>query len=157
MPGVAITRATRDVVVKAAVSQQLLAAPKTIDEKPFAFFYDLDAWEANLQTMRDAFPAHWLHALAVKTNPVLGIQKVACGLGHGAECASVGELVHSLNAGFRPGDIIFDSPCKTLPEIKFGLEQGIHLNIDNIEELARVEELLASNECLAQKVRMLCN
>jgi diaminopimelate decarboxylase len=148
----AISKAVRDDVVQAAVAQQLLPAPKEIGDKPLAFFYDLDAWETNLKNMREAFPSHWLHALAVKTNPLLSIQKLAVGLGHGAECASIGELVHSLNAGFAAGDIIFDSPCKTVPEIKFALEQGVHLNIDNIEELERIVELLAADESLKQKV-----
>jgi len=109
-----------------------------------AILYDIDAWEQNLKVVReDCFSeSHFLHACAVKTNPLAFFLKRAYEHGHGAECASLTEVKHALNLGFNAGDIIYDSPCKTLAEIKFALTHGIHLNIDNMQELQRVRSLL---------------
>ncbi|CAJ1352161.1 unnamed protein product [Effrenium voratum] len=139
-------RASLDLAVRAAVEQGLLAPPKTIEDKPVALFYDLNLWEANLRALRDAFPEHWLHALALKTNPLAAMLRIARDLGFGAECASVGEAVHALNQSFANERVVFDSPCKTRPEIEFALRNQVHLNIDNMEELQRVSELLKSDE-----------
>merc|ERR1719491_1891770 len=66
-------------------------------------------------------------------------------LGFGAETASIGEALHAQNLGQKPGNIIFDSPAKTPAEIHHALVTGMHLNIDNFEELmvvAKVRESL---------------
>merc|ERR1711991_840702 len=71
-------------------------------------------------------------------------------LGHGAECASIVEVIHALKIGIRADRIIFDSPCKTYADIEFALKMGVHINVDNFDELDRVSELLkkgtSSNE-----------
>ena len=74
----------------------LLAPATTLDDQPLGFFYDLDAYEATLASLREAFPAHWFHASAVKTNPLAGVLRLARAAGHGAECASIGEVEHAL-------------------------------------------------------------
>ena len=106
------------------------------------FFYDLDAFEANLAALRSAFPPHWHHATAVKTNPLSALLRLMRDAGHGAECASIGEVIHSLQQGFSPEAVVFDSPCKTAPEIQYVLQRGVHLNVDNLEELERVQRCL---------------
>ena len=82
-----------------------------------------------------------MHATAVKTNPAVGLLRLGMANGHGAECASVGEVQHSLRIGFAAKDVVFDSPCKTEAEIDYSLTEGVHLNIDNLQELARVVSL----------------
>lgn len=116
-----------------------------IEEKRFAVLYDADAWESNLRVLReDAFGgAHFLHACAVKTNPLEWFLRRAQALGHGAECASVSEVLHALRIGFAPGDVVFDSPCKTVGEIRFALAKKVHLNVDNLQELDRVAAAIA--------------
>ena len=43
--------------------------------------------------------------------------------GHGIECASIGEVLHGIDVGFSPENIVFDSPVKTLPELsKYALQ-----------------------------------
>uniref|UniRef100_A0A7S2SMX0 Orn/DAP/Arg decarboxylase 2 N-terminal domain-containing protein n=1 Tax=Mucochytrium quahogii TaxID=96639 RepID=A0A7S2SMX0_9STRA len=114
-----------------------------VEDKPMAMFYDLDDWEDNLSLLRERTfkEKHFKHAVAVKSNPLEWFLKRAKQLGHGAECATISEVVHSLNVGFAPNDVVFDCPCKTIGEIKFALARGVHLNLDNVQELARVKKL----------------
>ena len=123
-----------DEVVAAAVAEGLLAPAADIsDTCQYALFYDLDAYKQGHAELRAAFPSHWHHATAVKTNPLAAFLKLALSAGHGAECASIGEVVHALELGFAPADVVYDSPCKSIPELKYAIEKGVHLNIDNLQ------------------------
>src|SRR5262245_35412833 len=107
------------------------------EEPPLAMFYDLDGFRATLRAARDAFPASTVHALAVKANPIGPMLRAAHDLGFAAECASIVEVLHAQAIGFPPERILFDSPAKTTREIRFALDAGIHLNVDNLQELGR--------------------
>lgn len=131
-----------DTAVRGACARGLLTPASTLDDHPLGFFYDLDAYEACLASLRSAFPSHWLHATAVKTNPLAGLLRLSLAAGHGAECASMGEVQHCMRLGFKGSAIVYDSPCKTRAELRFALEQGLHLNIDNMLELERVRQLV---------------
>ena len=91
-------------VVAAAVKRGYLAPPTDLSSQPYGFYYDLDAYRANMADLRAAFPSHWHHASAVKTNPLSSMLKMALADGHGAECASIGEVLHSLALGFAGPD-----------------------------------------------------
>ena len=136
--------------MRGACLRGLLKPAKELDDHPLGLFYDLDAFRANMADLRQAFPSHWLHATAIKSNPLAATLKLALAAGHGAECASVGEVQHALRLGFAPGDIMYDSPCKTEPEIRFALERGVQLNIDNLQELERVRDALTGRRQAAQ-------
>jgi len=131
-----------DRAVRGACARGLLRAAETVDDHACGFFYDLDAFRSNLDALRDAFPEHWMHAMAIKTNPLAATLQLARHAGHGAECASIGEVQHALRLGFDAADIVYDSPCKTIPELKLALKAGVHLNIDNLQELERVRAVL---------------
>eukprot|EP01105_Mastigella_eilhardi_P009993 TRINITY_DN2340_c0_g1_i5.p3 TRINITY_DN2340_c0_g1~~TRINITY_DN2340_c0_g1_i5.p3 ORF type:complete len:438 (+),score=111.84 TRINITY_DN2340_c0_g1_i5:68-1315(+) len=88
------------------------------------------------------FPASTRHCVAVKANPLEYFLRAACEAGMGAECASYGEILMSLRAGFLPGDIVFDSPAKTVTELEFCLTNGIYINADNFQELERIAALV---------------
>ena len=152
--------ARRAAALYSAVHSGLLRAPESIEDKPLALFYDLNAWESNLANLRKLFGSHWLHACAVKTNPVNWFLQREKELGHGAECASIAEVLAALEAGFAPHDVVFDSPCKTLPEIRYALERKVHLNLDNLQELDHVKSILGDmkmdgNELLGLRVNPL--
>lgn len=110
--------------------------------------YDMDFLAERIQRLVAAFPSGTLHAMAVKANPLLRIlehSRTGVDVPEGAiavEAASMGEVHIALAAGFKPSQIVFDSPVKTIPELEFALTQGIHLNIDNLTELERVNNLL---------------
>ena len=118
------TEASVDAAVHGACARGLLGPAKSVDDYPLGFFYDLDAFEANMASLRHAFPPHWHHATAVKTNPLSALLRLTRDAGHGAECASIGEVQHVLRQGFAPDAVVYDSPCKTEAEIRFALERG---------------------------------
>mmetsp|Transcript_17830 Transcript_17830/g.28763 ORF Transcript_17830/g.28763 Transcript_17830/m.28763 type:complete len:202 (+) Transcript_17830:169-774(+) len=126
----------------------MAALEAEVRKKPFAFLYDGDKWEANLAHMREETfkEKNFMHACAVKANPLAYFLTRARDLGHGAECASISEVVHSLSVGFEPDRVVFDSPCKTAAEIEYALRKGVHLNMDNLQELERVEQILTRVE-----------
>lgn len=142
----AIRHAVKEAVLPSSEQQfQKIVEDGSLSRRPVALFYDLDAWQKNLESCRDAFGHGFLHAMAVKSNPLSEMMVMARDLGFGAETASIGEAIHAESLGQKAGDIIFDSPCKTAAEIHHALVAGMHLNIDNFEELevvARVRESL---------------
>ncbi len=108
-----------------------------------AMLYDLDALAARHGELSRAFPPGVLHAVAVKAAPLPGLLRLLAGLGAGLEAASLPELALALDAGCPPERIVFDSPAKTVEELALALERGVGVNADNLEELARLDALLA--------------
>jgi len=98
------------------------------------------------RAIAQAFPANALHTVAVKANPLAGVLRAVGQLGMGLEAASLAELHLALASGMPPARIVFDSPVKTRDELAFALAQGVHVNADSLPELARIAELLASQE-----------
>ncbi|MDY7002020.1 MAG: diaminopimelate decarboxylase [Thermodesulfobacteriota bacterium] len=109
-------------------------------------FYDLTLLKDRIERLLSLFPKSTLHAIAIKANPLLRVLEYVRGLGNasrlGLEAASWPELELALRAGYGPREIVFDSPAKTSAEIEFALGLGVHLNIDNFQELARVDALI---------------
>ena len=54
----------------------------------------------------------------------------------------MGEIEIALHSGMNYKDIVYDSPCKTTRELKYAIKKNINFNIDNFEELARVESII---------------
>lgn len=52
---------------------------------------------------------------------------------------------------------MFDSPAKTIPELKLALEKGIYLNIDNFQEFERVKKLMEANNYQNTKIGIRVN
>jgi len=101
-----------------------------------------------MKSLVDAFPENvqHTHAFAVKASPICGVLQIAKKCGMGAECASWAEVQHSMQNGFEPGCIVFDSPCKTLEEIRLALHHGVYTNLDNPQEVEAVAEMLSPKE-----------
>lgn len=104
------------------------------------FVHDLERMASRFAQLTDAFPPSALHAVAVKANPVLGVLRHLVSAGAGLECASLEEVMLARAAGCAPDRIVFDSPAKTNEELAYAVKEGIHLNLDNFEELRRVAE-----------------
>jgi diaminopimelate decarboxylase len=62
--------------------------------------------------------------------------------GLGAEVASAGELALARAAGVPAERTVFDAPAKTAPELREALALGIAVNVDNPQELTRIDALL---------------
>lgn len=117
------------------------------EHAPIASFIDWETAEQNIQGLHRAFPSEIpvLHAFAVKANSIVPVLRRLHSYGLGAEVASDGELTAALEAGIPAEQIVFDSPAKSKAELRRALELGVSLNIDNFQELARVDELLIEN------------
>jgi diaminopimelate decarboxylase len=121
-----------------AIKDKTLICP----EDTATLFYNLTFIQERISDLQNLFPKSALHAVAVKANPLTKILNRIKALGVGAEVASLPELHLAEMAGFAPGTIIFDSPCKTKAEIEYALKAGVHLNADSFNELDRIAELL---------------
>lgn len=103
---------------------------------------DLSRVEERVEELHRAFPSSWCHAFAVKANPLKEVMKIMKEKGSGAECASIVEVEHAIRLGFDTEKIIFDSPCKTNRDIIRCLELGVLMNLDSLNELARVAGIM---------------
>ncbi|XP_028392225.1 uncharacterized protein LOC114516838 isoform X2 [Dendronephthya gigantea] len=140
---VALEKAIEKGILGPSPSKEIIAG----QPQPLGLYYDLDVFDKALKDVQNAFGAGFFHASAVKTNPVNGILKLICKEGLGAECASIGEILNCLDAGFTGDKIVYDSPMKTEPEIIFALEKGIHINADNFCEIDIIAKQLKRMNC----------
>lgn len=115
------------------------------DEDAACCIYDLDALDSRLAELHTQFPASALHAVAVKAAPLPALLARLVRQGAGLEAASLPELRLALASGCPPERMVFDSPCKTLVELRLALDLGVTVNIDNFQELDRVRDLLAGH------------
>lgn len=115
-----------------------LVAQGQMDGERSIMVHDLDRMERRVAMLQGAFPPGALHAVAVKANPLVAVLERLVAAGAGLECASIEEVELSLAAGCPPKHVVFDSPAKTREELAFSLAKGLHLNLDNFDELARV-------------------
>ena len=127
--------------ILAAVVGQALAEGWLDDERPAAIFHDLDRLDDRLAAIRSAFPTDALHAIAIKANPLVALLRQVVDAGFGLEAASFEEVELALAAGCPPARVVFDSPCKTRGELNRALLLGLHVNVDNLDELARIGDL----------------
>jgi len=139
------------------VSRQLTAvfaaAPELSAERSLVL-HDLDLMRRRVEELTDAFPPGTLHAIAIKANPLVAVLRLLAASGTGLEAASLEEVHLAVAAGCPPDRIVFDSPAKTDEEIGFALEQGLTLNVDNLDELARVVAHLPAHPAARVGVRV---
>ena len=113
---------------------------------PF-YYYDLRLLRRTLEAIRsctEAIPGFKVHyAVKANANPVL-LAEIAAG-GLGADCVSGGEIRAAVEAGFRPGDIVYAGVGKSDAEIMLALETGIsRFNVESAAELKVISELAAA-------------
>lgn len=135
----------RRVVVRNVAARELLT-----DSAPACAVFDLDTADELITALHAAYPrsVRAMHTVAAKAVPLRAILKHFAGRGMGCEVASPGELALALDAGFVPDRIIYDSPAKTISDIAVAVQFGVPFNIDNFEELARVDRLAADRTTL---------
>ncbi|WP_406495928.1 diaminopimelate decarboxylase [Streptomyces sp. NBC_00846] len=115
---------------------------------PLVGLLDVDAVLAAVSALNEAFdgPATVHHTFAAKACGLVPVLRLLADAGMGCEVASPGELEQALAAGFPYDRLVFDSPAKTVEELETALTHGIAINLDNFQELARVDRLLAGRE-----------
>lgn len=102
---------------------------------------DFDGLTRTVEGLKAAFGDNFFHTFAVKANSLHAVTTKLAQLGMGAEVASPGELLMAQSSGFTADQIIFDSPAKTMADIENCLQNNIAFNLDNEQELARVDQL----------------
>ncbi|MEU8881016.1 diaminopimelate decarboxylase [Streptomyces hydrogenans] len=122
-------------------------APRT-PAAPVVALLDTAGIRASAAALTSAFAAvtraEVLHAFAVKACPLVPVLRLLADAGIGAEVASPGELALARAAGLPPSRTVLDSPAKTPAELREALALGIAVNADNLQELARIDALVAS-------------
>lgn len=121
-------------------------APALSDVTPVIGLVDLDHVAEAYSQLTDAFAGDHtvLHAVACKAVPLRLLLSFYAEAGAGCEVASPGEFELALAAGFAPEAIVFDSPAKTLTELRRAVELGVSMNIDNFAELERLDAIRAA-------------
>lgn len=136
----------RDAAVRALVDNGLIST-----DQPVVGLLDTDAVKRQVEALHNAFDAIPLtnHTVACKAATMVPILRFLADLGMGCEVASPGEFAMAEAAGFAPEKIVVDSPAKTVPEIEHALEVGAAMNIDNYQEMARLDALMEGRETSA--------
>jgi len=127
------------------MSQKLIKSNLFNRHDNWVLVYNIQLYRERLRYLKQQFPSDTLHTLAIKACPLMAILKIAVDEGFGLEAASMEEVHLALNAGCKGNMIIFDSPVKTREELTFSLQNNIHINADNFNELERIHELNISN------------
>jgi diaminopimelate decarboxylase len=120
-----------------------------------AIFHHLELMRTRIATLHTTFPEQSLHAVAIKANPVVEILREVVGAGAGLEAASLEEVELALAAGCAANRVVFDSPAKTVDEIRQALAWGVYLNADNLDELERIaaaRRACESSSCVGLRV-----
>ncbi|MFB6815279.1 diaminopimelate decarboxylase [Streptomyces sp. NPDC056347] len=139
-----LPRAERRTAALARAVEEGLLGPQA----PVVGLLDVDGVLAAVDALNGAFegPAPVLHTFAAKACGLVPVLRLLADAGMGCEVASPGELEQALAAGFGYDRLVFDSPAKTAGELEFALAHGIAVNLDNFQELARADRLLAGRE-----------
>lgn len=134
-------RAVLDEAVRLAVRDGLLDSPA-----PVIGLLDVEGIRGTVARLHAAFasPAPVLHTFAAKACGLVPVLQLLAESGMGCEVASPGELAQALAAGFTPDRLVFDSPAKTTEELELAVDLGIAINLDNWQELERLDAILAA-------------
>jgi len=110
-----------------------------------AMFYDLDAIDASCNSVKTSFSNTsgvandgFLHCFAQKSCPLSYILHRYIQNGLGMECASITEVLHALECGCPPNKVVFDSPCKTIDEVRTAIIKGVNVNANSFLELEKI-------------------
>lgn len=136
-----------------------ISSPKNALSDPdnVAVVFDINALRAGLAAVRNAFPPHWVHCLAIKSCPLTFVIQEVIGAGLGVEAASFVELYMALAHGCSSKLAVFDSPAKTYEELEMALHSGTLVNANSFEELDRIHNILLKHSSVEAQERGLSN
>lgn len=107
-----------------------------------AVVFDVDALRAAFGAVKQAFPPHWIHCVAIKACPLPLVIQEAIDAGLGIEAASFVELYMGLVQGCAADHVAFDSPAKTAEELEMALSRGTLVNANSLDELERIDAII---------------
>ncbi len=117
---------------------------------PF-YWYDIELLKQTLTVVKKEAQRYGYHVhYAVKANANEQILKTINSYGFGADCVSGNEVLASINAGFKPNEVVFAGVGKSDDEIKIGLANNIYcFNVESIPELEIINEIAATDKKFA--------
>ncbi|QFG69792.1 alanine racemase [Ornithinimicrobium pratense] len=145
-----LTAATTDLFAFDAPALKELAATQP---GPF-FAYDLGAARERYRRLRALLPARVRLAYAVKSNPGLPLVETFAGEGAWFDCASAGEVSAVLAAGGTGTSMVFAGPAKSERDLQAALFAGARVQVDGIEDVARLHALHTGERPLPVSVRV---
>ncbi len=97
---------------------------------------------SNYRRIRAAFESAWpgdVNILyAIKCNPNFAVRAVLHQEGAGGDCFGIGELEATFSGGADPDKIALNGSNKTDESLRRAVELGIHVNLDDEEEIDRL-------------------
>jgi diaminopimelate decarboxylase len=115
------------------------------------FAYRLDLARSRYDELRAVLPRRAVLAYAVKANPGLPLVAALAERGAWLDCASIGELGLARSARLPGSRLLFAGPGKSLEELSLALSIGARIQADGIEDLERLDALLAGAECSGEE------
>lgn len=108
------------------------------------YFYDLDQFEAHIQSIKKTLHPDISVWYATKANPMSEILRILNKNGFGADVASMGELQQARTAGFGPRDLIATGPAKSKNYLASLMQAEVRaIVIESINQLKDLNELCA--------------
>ena len=137
-----------------SVLQNAIQNEHLCEDKPSALILDLEAFRSRCRELHDAFhrtglrddKVRHMYALKALQLPALVQEVNSLSLPMGIEVATFGELSIALHAGCHTDHMVFDSPCKTTKELEYAVRNHIYLNVDNFQELDRVDRIIQNHD-----------
>jgi diaminopimelate decarboxylase len=78
---------------------------------------------------------------AIKANSNLSVLKILNSEGANFDCTSTGEIFTCFKAGISAEKIIYTGNMFTNEDFKFAVENGVHVNLDSISQLKRLNKV----------------
>lgn len=122
-------------------------------DRPF-FAYDLDVARDRYRQLRAVLPARVRLAYAVKSNPGAPLLETFAAEGAWFDCASAGEVSAVLAAGGTGPGMVFAGPAKSERDLQAALFAGARIQVDGIEDVARLHALHTGDRPLPVSVRV---
>ena len=106
------------------------------------YFYDLDAFEAHIKSIKETCHPDIKVWYATKANPLSEILRILNKNGFGADVASMGELQNARSAGFGPKNLIATGPAKTKSYLASLMQAEVRaIVIESINQLKDLNDI----------------
>lgn len=115
------------------------------DEDTHFHVFDFNTFKSKIEIVKHAFTSNFVHAIAIKSNPLASVLNFASEQGLCFEAASKGEVAIAKQQ--NTNCIVYDSPIKDIEEIKSLLEspQRFLINTNSLDEFRKVRTLPITN------------
>lgn len=107
------------------------------------FVYRLDIALRRYDELRAALPDRTILAYAVKANPGSKLIAAFAAAGASFDCASIGELELARDASVPGSRVFFAGPGKSGDELRLALAMGARIQADGIEDIERIDAIIA--------------